>query len=146
MFRGVNSATRRSILPILAAFLLVPALLSSQNEVTLRGRLDRQSVEASTSPDQPLGFVTTEGKKYQVVGESISNAQLRDPLLIDRDWELVGTVRPDGQFNIIKLFTIKDGKRFRVTYYCEICHIVTHEPGDCMCCQGVTELQEVPDQ
>ena len=131
---------------MLPAFLLAPALFSSESEVTLRGRVDPQSVQASTGADQPLGFVTTEGKKYQVVGDSMSNAQLRDPQLIDRDWELGGSMRPDGAFGIGKLFTIKDGKRYRVTYYCEICHIVTHEPGPCMCCQAPTELQEIPSQ
>jgi hypothetical protein len=127
-------------------FLLAPALRSSENEVTLRGRLDSQSVQASASADAPVSFLTAEGKKYEVAGDAVSNAQLRDPQLIDREWELVGTLRPDGRFQIAKLFTIKDGKRRRVTYYCEICNIVTHEPGRCMCCQGPTELQEVPAQ
>lgn len=146
MLTQFNRASRRVLIPTLAAVLFVPPLFSSENEVTLRGRLDRQSVEASTSADQPLALQTTEGKKYEVVGDSVSNAQLRDPLLIDRDWEFVGSMRPDGRFGIVKLFTIKDGKRHRVTYYCEICHIVTHEPGRCMCCQGPTELQEIPAQ
>ena len=146
MVTQFNRASRRALIPALAVFLLALPLLSSENEVTLRGRLDRQSVQSSTSPDQPLSFVTAEGKKYEVVGDSVSNAQLRDPLLIDRDWELVGSMRPDGRFSVVKLFTIKDGKRYRVTYYCEICHIVTHEPGRCMCCQGPTELQEIPAQ
>jgi len=29
-----------------------------------------------------------------------------------------------------------------VTYYCDVCHIYTHEPGKCMCCQDETVLQE----
>jgi hypothetical protein len=146
MLTQLNKRSRRALLCIFAALLLPAALLSSENEVTLRGRLDPQSVQACASANQPLSFLATEGKKYEVAGDSVSNAQLRDPLLIERDWELVGSMRPDGRFGIVKLFTIKDGKRFRVTYYCEICHIVTHEPGLCMCCQGPTELQEIPAQ
>jgi hypothetical protein len=146
MWARINKPSRRALLSAFAALLLPAGLLASENEVTLRGRLDPQSVRASTSADQPLAFLTAEGKKFEVVGDSISNAQLRDSLLIERDWELVGTMRPDGRFGIVKLFTIKDGKRHRVTYYCEICHIVTHEPGLCMCCQGPTELQEIPSQ
>lgn len=141
-----NKPSRRALLTGITALLLPAGLLASENEITLRGRLDPQSVRASTSADQPLSFLTTEGKKFEVVGDSMSNAQLRDPLLLERDWELVGSMRPDGRFGIVKLFTIKDGKRYRVTYYCEICHIVTHEPGLCMCCQGPTELQEIPSQ
>jgi hypothetical protein len=146
MLVQLNRLSRRIVISTFAALLSAPQLLSSETEVTLRGRLDPQSIQASTSADQPLGFVTTDGKKYQVVGDSIGNAQLRDHQLIDRDWELVGSMRPDGQFGIVKLFTVKDGKRYRVTYYCEICHIVTHEPGRCMCCQGPTELQEIPGE
>jgi hypothetical protein len=146
MLTRLNKRPRRILLSVFAVLLLPAALFSSENELTLRGRLDPQSVRASTSADQPLSFLTSEGKKYEVVGDSMSNAQLRDPLLIERDWELVGSMRPDGRFGIGKLFTVKDGKRYRVTYYCEICHIVTHEPGLCMCCQGPTELQEIPSQ
>jgi hypothetical protein len=29
-----------------------------------------------------------------------------------------------------------------VQYYCEICHIVSYRPGQCMCCQEEVELQE----
>jgi hypothetical protein len=130
----------------LALVLAVSALPASENEVALRGHLDRQSVQASASVDQPLKFAASDGRTYEVAGDSVSNAQLRDPQLIDREWELVGTPGPEGRFRIAKLYTIKDGKRYRVTYYCEICNIVTHEPGRCMCCQGPTELQEVPSE
>jgi hypothetical protein len=146
MLTQLNRPSRRAFVPIFAAFLLAPPLFSSDNEVTLRGHLDQPSVQASTSADQPLGFVTNDGAKYKVAGDSVSNAQLRDPLLIDREWELVGSTQPDGHFEIVKLFTIKDGKRYRVTYFCEICNIVTHQPGRCMCCQGPTELHEIPAQ
>jgi hypothetical protein len=146
MLTQLNRPPRACLVPILVAFLFAPALFSSDTEVTLRGHLDRQSVEASGSANQPLGFVTNEGKKYKVAGDSISNAQLRDPLLIDREWELAGTMQPDGHLEIVKLFTIKDGKRYRVTYFCEICNITTYEPGRCMCCQGPTDLHEIPAQ
>jgi hypothetical protein len=132
----------------LPALSLGPALLASEAGTTtlLRGHLDRQSVQASTSPDAALTFVTEDGKKYQVVGDRSSNGQLRDPKLIGRTWELEGTMGSGNQFQIEKLYTIKDGKRHVVTYYCEICHIITHEPGLCMCCQADTELQETVDK
>lgn len=140
--------SRRVLLTVVPALLLPSALLSSETgtETVLRGHLDREAVKASTSPDQPLTFITEDGKKVQVVGDTSSNGQLRDPKLIDRTWELEGSIRPGDSFQIDKLFTIKDGKRHRVTYYCEICHIVTHQPGLCMCCQGDTELQETIEQ
>ena len=143
-----NTPSRRVLILTFAAFLFAPALFSLEgsSEVTLRGHLDRQAVEASTSTEQPLGFVTNEGKEFKVAGDSISNAQLRDPQLLEREWELVGSVQPDGHFEIVKLFTIKDGKRYRVTYFCTICNITTYQPGRCMCCQGPTDLHEIPAQ
>ena len=68
-----------------------------------------------------------------------------DPRLAGREWEFEGSFAADNRFEIRKLFTIKQGRRHRVTYYCEICHIYTHEPGRCMCCQEETELQEIPE-
>ncbi len=68
---------------------------------------------------------------------------LRDPQLADRTWEVRGSRSDDGRFQVEKIFTVKDGELHRVTYYCEICHITTHEPGLCMCCQGDTDLREI---
>jgi hypothetical protein len=31
-----------------------------------------------------------------------------------------------------------------VRYFCEVCNVEALEPGDCVCCQAPTELQEVP--
>jgi hypothetical protein len=146
MSTPLNKRSRRVLILTFAAFLSAPALFSSDSEITLRGHLDRQSVQASASAEQPLGFVTNEGKKFEVSGDFISNAQLRDPQLLEREWELVGSTQPDGHFEIVKQFTIKDGKRYRVTYFCEICNITTYEPGRCMCCQGPTDLHEIPAQ
>jgi hypothetical protein len=70
--------------------------------------------------------------------------QLRDPRLDGRLWELQGERRPGGPFEIQKLFTIKDGKRYTVKYFCNVCNIYTYEPGLCMCCQDETALQEIP--
>lgn len=68
---------------------------------------------------------------------------MRDPQLAKRLWELRGHHQDGGRFAVEKIFTVKDGELHRVTYYCEICHITTHEPGPCMCCQGDTDLREL---
>jgi hypothetical protein len=89
-----------------------------------------------------LVFVTLDGQKHTVTGDIFSLGQLRDPRLAGRVWELEGIPAPNAPFEIQKLFTIKDDKRYVVTYYCDVCHIYTHEPGKCMCCQDETVLQE----
>ncbi len=68
---------------------------------------------------------------------------MRDPQLAERLWEVRGRHEEGGRFVVEKIFTVKEGELHRVTYYCEICHITTHEPGLCMCCQGDTDLREL---
>ena len=120
----------------------VPDCLADSTEL-LRGRLETRA-DGDPQKDTPLTFVTSEGKRIPVAGDRFSNGQLLDPRLAEREWELEGKFQSDGQFEILKLFTMRQGKRHRVTYWCEICYIRSHEPGRCMCCQAETELQEIP--
>ncbi len=69
---------------------------------------------------------------------------LQDKRLRDREVRIEGTSRPDGSFEVERFYTVHDGKLYRVRYYCEICNIEALEPGDCVCCQKPTELQELP--
>jgi len=100
------------------------------------------SAEQPSPGGDSLVFVTLDGQKHAVTGDIFSLGQLRDPRLAGRVWELEGIPSPNAPFEIQKLFTIKDDKRYVVTYYCDVCHIYTHEPGKCMCCQDETVLQE----
>ena len=116
----------------------------------IRGRLVAESGQPPPE-GKPLVLISSQpggdsSKKTTLVGDEFSEGQLRDPRLAGREWEFEGKFAADGSFTIYKLFTVKEGKRHRVTYYCEICHIYTHEPGRCMCCQDETELQEIPEE
>lgn len=69
---------------------------------------------------------------------------LEDPRLLNREVRLEGSMKPDGSFEAARLFTVRDGKLYRVRYYCDVCNIAALEPGRCVCCQRPTELQEIP--
>ncbi len=69
---------------------------------------------------------------------------LKDPRLAGRDIRVEGEWAADGTFNVSQFFTIKNGKLCRVRYFCEVCNIESLEPGNCVCCQAPTELQEIP--
>lgn len=69
---------------------------------------------------------------------------LQDKRLANRQVRLEGTKKPDGTFEVAKFFTLRNGKLYRVRYFCEICNIEALEPGNCVCCQQPTELQEIP--
>ena len=93
---------------------------------------------------QPLLFVTEDGQRLTLVGDEYATSQLADPRLKGRHWELQGTRKSEGVFEVLRLFTIKAGQLYRVTYFCVICNIRSHLAGDCMCCQEETEVQELP--
>ena len=119
------------------ALLLVASAVAAGEAQALRGRL------VDTAVGEPLRLATLDGETVEVVADSGLERTLRDPQLADRTWELRGSLRDDGRFGLEKIFTVKDGQLHRVTYYCVICHITTHEPGICMCCQGDTDLREL---
>ena len=83
--------------------------------------------------DQPLSATTT----YLF-------HTLQDKRLADREVRVEGSMKADGTFEVERLYTIRNGKLYRVRYFCKLCNIEALEPGDCVCCQQPTELQEIP--
>ena len=69
---------------------------------------------------------------------------LQDSRLNGREVKLEGERKPDGSFEARHLFTVRDGKLFRVRFYCHVCNIPAIQPGNCVCCQRPTELDEIP--
>lgn len=125
----------------IATVSLALAMAMPAQAISLRGQLE------PPKDDQPLRLRTESGQSVELVlDETGLEKVLRDPQLATRDWEMRGSATEDGRFAVERIFTVKDGQLHRVTYYCEICHITTHEPGPCMCCQGVTDLREIPGE
>lgn len=120
-----------------AALLVVPAAAGGE---TLRGMLE------IPDPGNGLRLVLPGGGSVALVADEGLELALRDTRLAGRTWEVRGPRGDDGSVRVEKIFTVKDGVLHRVTYYCEICHITTHEPGRCMCCQGDTDLRELPGE
>lgn len=117
-----------------ALVLAVSALASAE---VIRGTL------VAPVPDESLRLALTGGGTVELELDERLELTMRDPQLAKRLWELRGEHQDGGRFAVEKIFTVKDGELHRVTYYCEICHITTHEPGLCMCCQGDTDLREL---
>src|SRR5262249_38150200 len=96
--------------------------------VTVQGRL---SVSPGKKP-----FLKTATKDYPL-GATASYVlhTLQDNRLNGKEIRAEGLARPDGSFQVDKFFTVRQGKLYRVRYYCETCNIVAQEPGRCECCQ-----------
>jgi len=89
--------------------------------------------------------VKARGKEFPLAARSSYLLHtLEDKRLAGREVRVEGEPKPDGSFEAWKFFTVRDGKLYRVRYYCQICNIEALEPGRCVCCQRPTELQEIP--
>ncbi len=115
----------------------LPAVAAAES---IQGRL-AQPVEG-----RPLQLIAADGSTVELAVDEFLERTMRDPPLAGRTWEALGRKTADGRFEVDRAFTIKNGRRHRVTFYCEICHITTYEPGRCMCCQEMTELREIPEE
>jgi hypothetical protein len=69
---------------------------------------------------------------------------MQDPRLRGREVRLEGQRTSAGIFDASHIFTVRDGKLYRLRYYCHVCNIPATEPGPCVCCQRPTELEEIP--
>jgi hypothetical protein len=104
---------------------------------TVEGKL------VTTRGDCPV--VKTNGREQALSGNTPALFHtLQDKRLDGRDVRLEGIAEPNGSFEVHWLYTIHDGKLFKVRYFCATCNIVALEPGNCVCCQQPTELQEIP--
>lgn len=130
---------------LILAVLLVLGTTAAQAEeaeatTILRGNVDITAVDSEDN----VGFEAEQQGAVTLRGDRFWIGQLRDPKLKSRLWEIEARLAEPGVYDIVVAYTVKDGERFRVTYYCDICHIRTHDPGRCMCCQEETVLQELP--
>lgn len=116
---------------------LVFAVCALASTASIRGTL------VAPVDGEPLQLVLADGSTVELELDEGLDLTMRDPQLAKRLWEVRGQLTDSGRFSVEKIFTVKDGELHRVTYYCEICHITTHEPGPCMCCQGDTDLREL---
>jgi hypothetical protein len=134
----------QAIVPFLfvcAAALVASPLGAAQgvtrHSATLEGKLLSVPGEGPVlrihEKDQPLSATTT----YLF-------HTLLDKRLANREVRVEGTTKADGTFEVERLYTVRNGKLYRVRYFCKVCNIEALEPGDCVCCQQPTELQEIP--
>jgi hypothetical protein len=95
--------------------------------------------------NQPPAIETTEHKWIVLEGDGTTEHVLHDKRLAGDDFEALGHFTSADHFQVDPAYThalhvLKDGKRFLVTYWCDVCSIRQYEPGPCMCCQRETHL------
>jgi hypothetical protein len=137
-----HRATRRGI----AAALIVCALAGSALCATQGAAPHLTILEGkllTTSGDCPVLQIQEEDQPLSADTTYLFHT-LQDKRLANREVRVEGTMKGDGTFEVERFFTVKDGRLYRVRYFCKTCNIVALEPGNCICCQQPTELQEIP--
>ena len=97
-------------------------------------------------PDAAKGAVSLEtanGQLHPIVKDARGRGFLLDERLRDREMELF-VRRYDGSpfVQVIRIYTFKDGKKYELDYWCDICAIAMYELKVCECCQGPIRIRE----
>jgi hypothetical protein len=85
------------------------------------------------------------GKAVRLTSDDEATSEtLADARLSGRDLKLIGRLRPDGSFDVREFYVVRGNSLYRLIYFCDVCHITTFSPGNCLCCQQPTVPTEVP--
>ncbi len=92
-----------------------------------------------------LGIETARGRWIPLIENARAEAFRLDRELRGIDLELViRRYERTPMVQLLRVFQWRDGKRFEVIYWCDVCAIATARPGACACCQDEVELRRVP--
>ncbi len=97
-----------------------------------------------TDESMNFGFSALGGKRYFFMPDDVRAEMFRDHRVRERELVIKGWVRPQSQIEITKVWSVKDGQRFDIHYFCSVCNIKAPVGGLCWCCQQDFELREQP--
>jgi hypothetical protein len=134
--------------PIVLLVLALASLSAAHGQAPATDRL----IGSSTVIQGTLGIQAGKGptlmtaqKTYILQGQSPYILHvLEDKRLLNQELQLEGTKGANGTFVVSRLYAVRNGRLYKVQYYCEVCNITYVEPGHCYCCGRETKLQEVP--
>lgn len=140
-----------SVFSALAADKGEPSEATERETVTEQGqvvwlaeRLDRR-YDVSSVPEAKeriLALETEDGRLLPLLENVRGRAFRRDERLRKMKVELQARRLEHAPFlQIIRVVELKDGKRYEIDYWCEICAIAMYELKPCDCCQGPIELR-----
>ena len=123
---------------VLLLLLALSLMAQDAAEATLTGKLLARA-------DKSLVLKTKDKEVRLVSKDEYIEAILADERLLDKELQAAGKWEvKDRRLDLSELYTLHDGRRHRIAYYCETCSIWASKPGLCVCCQQPVELREVP--
>lgn len=86
---------------------------------------------------------TAGGELYPLVKDFRGRGFWLDPRLHELDLELVvRRYKGSPAVQVVRVYTLRQGRRHELDYWCDICAIPMYELKACECCQGPTRLRE----
>jgi hypothetical protein len=129
-------------------------VLAKYESVVLRGKVIELGPYLMQTYQMPMDddvaksvmvLLTDSGEVHPIIKDLRSRGYWLDKRLRDRPMELhVHKFAGLPFVRLIDVYSIKEGKKYRVDYWCSVCAITTFEPGPCPCCQEEIQLREVP--
>jgi hypothetical protein len=119
---------------------------------SLRGRVVwtadalRRRFGIETDPDAAKASVsleTPDGRLHPIVKDARGRGFFKDPRIRGIDVELfVRRYEGAPHIQVIRVYTLRDGRKYQFDYWCDICAIPMYELKECECCQGPIRIRE----
>lgn len=119
---------------------------------TLRGRVGwaaeamrrLHGVESDEDSAESLVVLeTAAGELYPLVKDARGRAFHKDERLRQMDLELLVRRYPGSPLRkVIRVYRVREGARYELDYWCDVCAISMYELKECECCQGPIRLRE----
>ncbi len=92
--------------------------------------------------ENTLAILTECGEVLPIVENLRGRAFRKDGRLRGMDMEILAR-RYEKQpvIQIVRIYQIKEGLRYELDYWCDVCAIVMYEAGPCACCQATNQLR-----
>ena len=143
------------LLSLLGALALAASGLPQTDDpdlVALRGRafcVDAASGLESTADDcdQPgvsFAFRTEDGRHLEFMEEDPKAKMFIDPRVRRQPLQIEGWLREGERFELLSIYSIKDGALYHIHYRCDVCNITATAPGPCWCCGQEFDFREEP--
>jgi len=119
---------------------------SFRGKVVWLNEILKEKFGISTVPEaaqQTLALLTDDGELLPILADQRGRAFRTDPRLRQMNVELfVRQYALQPMLQIIRVYELKDGERFEVDYWCDVCAIIMFETGPCACCQDDNRLRK----
>ena len=107
----------------------------------LRKTLGITTVEEAT--ERVLAIATKDGQLLPIIEDLRGRAFRTDERLRQMDVELrVRRYQATPAVQVLRVYEWRDGQKYQVDYWCDVCAIVMFETGPCACCQDHNRLRQ----